>query len=290
MKSFLKSSAFAAAIALGAGPVSAETIYGLTSNNTVVIFDSATPGAISSAGSILGLGTNVLTGFDFRPATGVLYSISSSGNLFTITPTAGAYMASLVGNIGVTPSGSTFGVDFNPVPDRLRFISDGGTNLRINPANAVTITDGAINGPAPISIVGSAYTNSFAGATMTTLYGLDAAGNQLLRSTDANAGSYVEVGNLGIALNGPVAFDISGATGTAYLNTGSDLYTVNLGSGATSLLGTVGSGLPLIGLSVGPAVPEPATWAMMMFGFGMTGGALRRRRQKAQGAMKISWA
>lgn len=29
----------------------------------------------------------------------------------------------------------------------------------------------------------------------------------------------------------------------------------------------------------GPAVPEPATWAMMVIGFGALGGALRRRQQ-----------
>jgi PEP-CTERM motif len=29
---------------------------------------------------------------------------------------------------------------------------------------------------------------------------------------------------------------------------------------------------------VGPAVPEPATWAMMLAGFGIVGGAMRRRR------------
>ena len=31
----------------------------------------------------------------------------------------------------------------------------------------------------------------------------------------------------------------------------------------------------------GGAVPEPATWAMMLAGFGLTGAALRRRRQQA---------
>lgn len=31
---------------------------------------------------------------------------------------------------------------------------------------------------------------------------------------------------------------------------------------------------------VGGAVPEPATWAMMLFGFGATGVALRRQRRK----------
>ncbi|WP_298668262.1 PEPxxWA-CTERM sorting domain-containing protein [uncultured Sphingomonas sp.] len=32
------------------------------------------------------------------------------------------------------------------------------------------------------------------------------------------------------------------------------------------------------GLSVVPSVPEPATWALMILGFGMIGGTLRRRR------------
>jgi PEP-CTERM motif len=35
----------------------------------------------------------------------------------------------------------------------------------------------------------------------------------------------------------------------------------------------------LLGGGVGGGVPEPATWAMMIIGFGMIGAALRRRRQ-----------
>lgn len=36
-------------------------------------------------------------------------------------------------------------------------------------------------------------------------------------------------------------------------------------------------GPALDGVSVA-AVPEPATWAMMIFGFGLVGAAMRRRR------------
>lgn len=35
------------------------------------------------------------------------------------------------------------------------------------------------------------------------------------------------------------------------------------------------------GLSVSGAVPEPATWAMMILGFGAVGGAMRRRQSVA---------
>lgn len=36
------------------------------------------------------------------------------------------------------------------------------------------------------------------------------------------------------------------------------------------------------------AVPEPATWAMMLGGFGMVGGAMRRRRRQADARLKTA--
>jgi len=32
-------------------------------------------------------------------------------------------------------------------------------------------------------------------------------------------------------------------------------------------------------VAVGASVPEPASWALMIAGFGLAGGALRRRRR-----------
>ena len=37
-------------------------------------------------------------------------------------------------------------------------------------------------------------------------------------------------------------------------------------------------------VGVAAAVPEPATWAMMMLGFGALGGLVRSRRSKAAAA------
>ena len=42
-----------------------------------------------------------------------------------------------------------------------------------------------------------------------------------------------------------------------------------------------------IGSAIGAAVPEPATWAMMLLGFGMVGGAVRGRRRRA---MRVTYA
>ncbi len=134
-------------------------------------FDSATPGTVASSLAITGLGGDVLTGIDLRPATNQLYSVATNGNLYSLSLSGGGYAASLVGDIG-TLTGAGYGLDFNPTVDRLRFIGDTDQNLRINPANAVTITDATIRDAgsnAVFDIVGSAYTNSFAGATGTTL-------------------------------------------------------------------------------------------------------------------------
>jgi len=182
-----------------------------------------------------------------------------------------------VGNLGVSLTGAGYGFDFNPTVDRLRLIDDTDQNLRTNPSNGVTLTDTPIGGG--FDIVGSAYTNSFSGATTTVLYGLDAAGDQLLRSTNPNGGVYVAIGPLGVALGATdrIGFDISGLTTTAYFNVGSQFYTVNLASGSATLVGSLGSG-ELVGLTA-YSVPEPSTWALMIGGFGLAGMALRTRRR-----------
>ncbi|TCJ32191.1 PEP-CTERM sorting domain-containing protein [Parafrankia sp. BMG5.11] len=44
-------------------------------------------------------------------------------------------------------------------------------------------------------------------------------------------------------------------------------------------------------VSAGPgAVPEPATWAMMLFGFGAVGFGMRRRRSKEGGQTRVRYA
>jgi hypothetical protein len=50
----------------------------------------------------------------------------------------------------------------------------------------------------------------------------------------------------------------------------------------TNLTGGANEGIFLDAVSVGAAVPEPATWALMLLGFGFIGGAMRsaKRRQR----------
>ncbi len=282
--------ALLAATAAWSSAAQAEQVLGL-SGTTIVKFDSSSPGTIQSSTPISGLNGDTLTGIDFRPATSQLYSVSTSGNVYLLELDSGgsSYTATSLGPISTLPSGTSFGLDFNPTVDRLRFTSDANQNLRINPTTTPpgTIVDGAItlNGGTSVDLLGVAYTNSVPGAVTTTLYGIDAFTDALVRSTNANAGTYTSTSLSGgmfeslgfdLAATDQLGFDISGFSGAGYFAVGNNFYGIDLNTGAASLIGSLGlSGIT--GISVVP-VPEPGTWAMLLLGFGFIGMALRRRR------------
>jgi Domain of unknown function (DUF4394)/PEP-CTERM motif len=257
---------------------SAEQIAGLTFDQKIVTFDSSMPMTIASSFAITGLtaGDNLI-GIDLRPANNFIYGVSQTGRVYTLT-TAG--IASLVTTLSVLPTGGKFGFDFNPMADRLRIIAETDQNLAANVGDGVTASQTGItraNG-GPIDILGSAYTNNFAGATSTVLYGIDSVTDSLVTTAAPGGGIYSTVGGLGVGLTNAnhVSFDISGSSGLAYLNIDSAFYRINLATGATSFVDTIGSG-PLIGITATGPVPEPGTWAMMILGFGLVGASMRRR-------------
>lgn len=284
---------FAIAGLLGAtlvGNVSAATVYGLTSSNALVMFDSATPGTIIGSVSVSGLSNGqVFRGIDFRPADGGLYGVSSDSRLYAINTATGA--ATVIGAPGqFTLSGSAFGFDFNPTVDRIRLTSNLDQNLRLNPNNgALAATDGTlayaagdINAAANPNIVGSAYTNSFSGATTTTLYNIDSVLDVLVTQNPPNNGTLNTVGSLGFNTNENVGFDIipfSNAALASLTGAGgaSGLFSINLGTGAATSIGTIGSGLTIVDIAV-QQVPEPETIALMMVGFLGLLAARRRSR------------
>jgi hypothetical protein len=174
------------------------TIVALTEQNQLLRFDAASPTAILGTTPIGGLraGETVLA-IDLRPATGELYGLSrlgdGTGQLLVINPLTGT--ATLRATLAADPTdptapftglvGMQFGIDFNPVSDRLRVVSEADVNLRIDPDNGLVSTDmplafaaGDANVGRDPSVVDVAYTNDVApnspGTGTATLFGLDA--------------------------------------------------------------------------------------------------------------------
>ncbi|MEO8041309.1 MAG: DUF4394 domain-containing protein, partial [Acidobacteriota bacterium] len=234
-------------LAAGATATRAATAFSVSSSNQLTRFDTATPGTVTAIGAVTGLqvGETIL-GFDFRPATGELYGLGSTSRLYTINRTTAA--ATFVAPLSIALSGASFGFDFNPTVDRIRIVSNTGQNLRVNPTNGVVIVDGAINGGAT-GVDAAGYTNSFNGATTTTLFDISAATDTLYAQNPPNSGTLVTVGALGVNVTDVNGFDILSSDGTAFaaLTTATvpltSLYTINLTTGAATLVGNIGNGL-----------------------------------------------
>jgi hypothetical protein len=292
-----------AALCFSTVGASAEPIIGLGSlTNSLVFFDSATPGTVSAPLPVTGLGAEFLLGIDLRPADGQLIGVTRStanptqAQAYSINTTTGA--ATLIQAAFTFPFTSigAIGIDFNPVPNALRLVSDAEANLRITAGGTGTVnTDSSLTrtgSPDPtLDIAGVAYSNNFAGASVTTLYDINANTGQLFTqggvngTPSPNTGMLFLVGSLGLVpANNLVGFDISGLTGIAYASMfvpgGSDaLFTINQATGAATLVGAIGGNLDIIDITAATQgrVPEPGTLALFGIGTALL-GALRRRR------------
>ncbi len=276
--------AAAALCALTGAAANAEIVFGVTNDQTLISFNSNTPGSVLSGVSISGLQSNEqIRGIDFRPADGQLYALGSFNRLYTLDTTTGA--ASLVGAgpFANALNGSSFGFDFNPVIDRIRVVSDADQNIVLNPNDGTsTLVTPLFYGPGDANegvnpnVIASAYTNSFAGATTTQLYGIDT-GLDILVTQANSAGTLGTVGSLGVDLTDLAGFDIS-TSGNAFAAVQNatlgltTFWSIDLSSGAASMIGEIGGGALVTSIAV---VPAPAS-AAALAAAGLIG--LRRRR------------
>jgi hypothetical protein len=254
-------------------------------NKTAEIFELAAeffdgrgaPAVVRERKAITGLADGeTLIGIDFRPATGVLYGVgriggTGNGQLYTIDLTNGR--ATAVGTRTIPLAGGAFGVDFNPVPDLIRIVSDTGLNMRIRPVDGtIAGTDTNLAYPAmgdPNAtriprVVAVAYTNpDIDPLTNTVLHDLDVA-----RAVDAdrdsdvldiqvppNGGVLNTVGSLGLDADDLTAFDVGPENEAlaAIRPLGSPfsrLYFIDLPSGRAIDLGRIGKGELVVGLAI----------------------------------------
>lgn len=261
-------------------------VQGLSANNQLISFKASEPNDVTTM-AITGLQVSeTIVGIDYRLRTdvagksGLLYGLSNLGNLYAIdalTGVASSRVALVADSADTTLpfaslSGNRFSVDFNPVADRLRVISNNGQNLRINVDNGATTTDGMLNGVINTQVSAAAYTNSYAGTVNSTvLFDLDSNSNNLLQQIPPNDGTLLNIGSLGITLGLNSGFDIAGgdnglvlasiADGNANTST---LYRINLSTGATtpaiSVNGSANVQASKIGTNNTPAIIDLAIW------------------------------
>jgi cysteine-rich repeat protein len=276
-------------------------VYALTTDGLHVWrFKSTNPNAATMITVGVITAGEVLVDIEFRPASGELIALginatANTGSLYLLDPLSGT--ATVIGSasqIALVDAGAApvdlpaasegWAIDFNPAPDRIRVVTATGLNFRINPATG-GVSDGdpgatgvnpdtAISGLAAGStgLSGAAYTNSYGGATVTTLYLLDASANSLCVSTNPNGGS---VANCVPITSGAQPLDVTAAseidipadvrvgtanavaTGLAYavvtVAGKGHLFTIDLATGMATDLGQIGSGPQFSGLTVGHA-------------------------------------
>jgi truncated hemoglobin YjbI len=243
-----------------------NTITAITSANTLITFDTKAPAAATAPVILTGLAAGEkVVGLTIRPANGKLYGLGTSNRLYEIDRASGK--ATAVGMMPFTPSldGNIYGFDFNPTVDRIRAVSDSQQNLRFHPdMGTVAGVDTNLTPPGAISAI--AYTNSYLGATTTTLYGIDVTSNKLVRvggvdgNPSPNTGALTDVGLLGVDAVGAGGFDILWADGknVAYVaiqragTSNSELYTADLATGKLTIVGAIGGVLPVRAIAVSP--------------------------------------
>ena len=268
-----------AAALMAAAPVtaSARDMYATDARNVLLRFDSRFPGVITERVGVTGLGGN-LVGIDFRPATGEMIGVATDNRVYLIDPDTGVSRA-----IGLpfTPglSGTSFGVEVNPVTDTVRVVSDAGQNIRLDLTTGAHVAGSPFTplNPGAPHVVAIGYSNSSFSTTRpasTVLAAIDSASDQVLIG-DGDTGTLGNGKALGIDIGDAVGADgsfIPGVGDVAYMvatprgASGASLFRVSLVTGRAFRFGPVGTGSPfggrprltLTGFAIRQAFANPA--------------------------------
>ena len=275
-----------AAAVLASTSAQAATLFAVDETNNLISFDSAAPGTTLSSVAISGVGGSSILAMDIRVRDGKTYILTDANQLYTLDRLTGA--TNLVQNLALT--GSNFAFDFNPTNANLRIVSNDNSNYVRNFAtntlvNATNVAYGPTDANFGVDpdITSAAYLNNDNNsATGTTLFVLDSR-NDVLATQNAATGILSTIGATGIDFGARTSFDIAN-NNTAFALNGNTLYTVNLATGAFTSVGNTDRTL----FALTAAVPEPATWGLMILGFGVVGSALRSRNGRR--AAKVSFA
>ena len=268
----LVSAATLVAAMTGPAAFAGQTVYAIGGGGSQLVrFDSDNPTEATIVGAFNG--ANIfLDAIDFRLSNGKLYGyLDSTDSVYSIDlNTATLTLDSTPPSAAPT---NTFhvGMDFNPRIDRLRVITDSGQNIVYNP---FAKTFGAFtnlfygagdpNANQIANIIENAYTQNIVAGVGTQQYAIDYVLDVLVK-LDNNAGTLTTVGALGVDTDVYTGFDIyTNAAGVdfAYAILTGDagpggFYTINLATGAATLVGGLGDLEQVYSLAV--VIPAPAS-------------------------------
>jgi hypothetical protein len=245
------------------------TIYAIDSQNHLVTFDSASPSVLTSA-KILKLPS--LSNYDsnrpserivslaFRtadgPATTRLWGLTNYGNIVAVN--IGTAEISPPTIKGINLNGTAFGFGFDPASTvNMLLVSNMEQNLRLkfNTGEVFTQTPLSYMGGTPTdpNIVTLAYDNNLSGGSLRTPYMIDSAADTLVMLLfPFSDGVLKTVGPLGVNASEVTGLTIytTGTVGspvnTAFAaiaspgDSASKLYTIDLLTGAATLVGPIG--------------------------------------------------
>lgn len=260
-------------------------MYALASNNNLLRFNTSDPSYLISATPVSGLSAGqTLVGMDVRPVDLKLYGIGYNAatmvaRIYTIEPATGVATPVSADSITNIDLSGRVGVDFNPVADRIRVVTSNNKNYRFNQLNGLlAATDsmlsykmGDVNFGVDPDVSTSAYTNSIVAPTGTLLYTHDDSLNVLLTQDPPNDGLLNTIGATGLMLNAmdrtsdmDIYYDHATQMNIAYFAANvagsfDQLYTINLATGAATLLGSIGMGVAVLDIAAQLAATPPAT-------------------------------
>ena len=225
-------------LAATSAAASAAPVVGLVGDKTLVMFDTDNP-AVSETMDVTGV--DRLVGIDLRPSNNTLVGVTPDSTIVTIDMETGAATEVAKMDKPLTIGDAPVVVDFNPMADRLRYMT-GTTNHRVHPDTGEVTVDGSLafedgdmhKGEEP-NIVAAAYINSYGKPEKTAMYNIDANIGGLIQQTKPNDGTLKAIGKLGgEGMPFTYAFDVqttADGKNTAWLVAGGALHTVDLESG-----------------------------------------------------------
>lgn len=257
----------AAVLCLAAAPSYAETLYSTGNDGTSLYTVDSTTGASQQVG-YFGFGATYALAFS---PDDTLYALvdgyNFQGRLATINTTTGA--ASVFGAPTGVPNLWAMAFD----PDGTLYAASWGTNSLYT----LNTTTGAAT---LIGSLGFSGVIDLAFDSTGQLWGISQGLYRIDTATGLGAMAHSSVG--GGCLAGLTITQADRFLATNYCGANGGLFEINPTTGAHTLIGNTGINSPVgltdRGVAAPGAVPEPATWAMMILGVFGTGAMVRRRQ------------